>query len=70
MTRLARRRSREAKYEIYDVVTPHELDEWLIKQARMDKLRDAGYCNQMQTLEQGVTTYFRDYLGGPMPVSR
>ena len=36
-------------------------------EARMDRLRDAGYIEPFTTLEKGVTKYVRDYLATDDP---
>ena len=36
-------------------------------EARMDRLRAAGYARPFTTLEDGVATYVRSYLGADDP---
>ena len=36
-------------------------------EARIDRLRAAGYAREFTSLEEGVTRYVRDYLRGPTP---
>jgi len=36
-------------------------------QARIDRLREAGYAAPFSSLEDGVTKYVRDYLSGKNP---
>jgi ADP-L-glycero-D-manno-heptose 6-epimerase len=47
-----------------DALRPHYQS---FTQARIDRLRAAGYAAPFASLEDGVTTYVRDYLSGKNP---